>query len=248
MSDSGRDCLFRDDSAPERFVFDSRVAQVFDDMANRSVPMYAELHRIAVELVLQVAEAGDQVCDLGCSTGTFLTRLAREAEPLELRLTGMDSSPDMLNQARARLQNENTHSAINLLQADIEDKNLKLPSPCAAVSMILTLQFLAPDKRPALLQKIYEALRPGGILLLAEKLKAEGNICERMQTAFYHRFKERQGYSKTEIARKRNALENRLIPFSDCENRNLLSNCGFSEVECMMRWGPFALFLAVKSP
>ncbi len=44
-------------------------------------------------------------------------------------------------------------------------------------------------------------------------------------------FKERQGYSKMEIAQKREALENVLVPYRLEENRELLLSGGFSQCD-----------------
>ena len=48
---------------------------------------------------------------------------------------------------------------------------------------------------------------------------------------------ERKGYSELEIAKKREALENVLIPCSLEENRSMLQSAGFVEIE------PFFQFL-----
>ncbi|RUM38306.1 MAG: tRNA (cmo5U34)-methyltransferase, partial [Desulfobulbus sp.] len=62
----------------------------------------------------------------------------------------------------------------------------------------------------------------------------------------YYDFKRNQGYSELEIAAKREALENILIPFSVQENKDLLTDAGFDEVESFFQWINFASFLALK--
>ena len=50
-----------------------------------------------------------------------------------------------------------------------------------------------------------------------------------------------------EIAQKREALENVLIPYRPEENRALLREVGFKHVEETFRWYNFASMIAVKS-
>ncbi len=55
-----------------------------------------------------------------------------------------------------------------------------------------------------------------------------------------------KGYSELEIARKREALENVLIPFSIDENKAVLKKSGFQTVDTYFQWFNFASFIAVK--
>jgi tRNA (cmo5U34)-methyltransferase len=62
----------------------------------------------------------------------------------------------------------------------------------------------------------------------------------------YYGFKRRSGYSETEIARKREALENVLVPYRPSENRQLLRRAGFDVVDEVFRWYNFILYVACK--
>ena len=57
----------------EDFEFNEGVASIFDDMLLRSIPHYAEIQRMNVELAQRFAQPGSVVVDLGCSLGTTLT-------------------------------------------------------------------------------------------------------------------------------------------------------------------------------
>ena len=62
----------------------------------------------------------------------------------------------------------------------------------------------------------------------------------------YYEFKKGQGYSQFEILRKREALENVLIPYRLEENIELFRRNGFQIVETFFQWFNFAGFLCVK--
>jgi tRNA (cmo5U34)-methyltransferase len=109
-----------------------------------------------------------------------------------------------------------------------------------------TLQFVRPLQREGLLRRIYTSLRPGGALLMAEKVLVEDSMLNRMYIELYYRYKSKQGYSVEEIQRKRESLENVLIPYRVEENVELLQRCGFDTVDTCFRWFNWAAFVALK--
>ena len=109
-----------------------------------------------------------------------------------------------------------------------------------------TLQFIDPKNRLELISKLYESLKPGGFLVLSEKLRQEDEDVEEFNTETYEAFKAGNGYSYLEIANKRQALENILVPGSLDSNLELLNNSGFSRVEILFKWLNFSTFLAFK--
>jgi tRNA (cmo5U34)-methyltransferase len=241
-----RDILFQEDSATRDFTFDTKVAQVFDDMVSRSVPFYAELQHMLADLTLQFTPATDgAICDLGCSTGTTIDFiLSSPSCPPTTHAYGVDNAPAMLEEARQKLARHAEAKRVTLITADL-DGELKLPS-VNVVLMNWTLQFVRPIHREALLRQIYNSLRPGGALLMAEKVLVEDSTLNRMYIELYYRYKAKQGYTTEEIQRKRESLENVLIPYRVEENVELLKRCGFDAVDTCFRWFNWAAFVAMK--
>jgi tRNA (cmo5U34)-methyltransferase len=58
--------------------------------------------------------------------------------------------------------------------------------------------------------------------------------------------KRRNGYSEMEIAQKREALENVLIPYRLEENKQLLYKTGFKHVEVFFKWYNFCGIIALN--
>ena len=112
--------------------------------------------------------------------------------------------------------------------------------------MNYTLQFIRPPKRQDFVAKIYRSLNDGGVFVFSEKLIFEDKTLSKNMIEIYEKYKLEQGYSRYEIAQKREALENVLIPYTEAENRNLALSAGFKNVECMFRWANFATFVAFK--
>jgi len=243
MAAKKKDTLFKKPSPPGKFEFNEPVARVFDDMLERSVPFYKECQQMVVDLALHFAQKGSAVYDLGCSTGTMLKHLVRAIpEKQKIRFVGLDNSEAMLNKARGKLKGHLKRCA--LVKADLEsDFGL---SDASVVIMNYTLQFLSPRRRAAMLKKIYQGLRPGGGLILIEKVQGESDDLNDLFVEQYHAYKRNQGYSKLEIAKKREALEKVLIPLKPGKNRDLLEKSGFRQVDIFFKWFNFAGFVAVK--
>ncbi len=238
-----RDSLFQVDRINGDFIFDDRVAQVFDDMLDRSVPHYQEVIRSIARVLGCLLQEGAQVVDLGCSTGTTLLQLSRLLEEKKFHYLGIDNSPAMLDKARLKAELFSRQKSLNFVDGDIT----KVDQPGTSAFLLnYTLQFIRPLNREPFLRRIFENLRPGGVLILSEKIISHHPGLNRRYIEIYHQFKKERGYSELEIAKKREALENVLIPCSLEENRSLLQTAGFTEVEPFFQWFNFVSFLAVK--
>jgi tRNA (cmo5U34)-methyltransferase len=226
------------------FTFDQSVADVFDDMLERSIPFYGEVQRMTVELARRFAQPSTAIVDLGCSTANTLLLLAREIPDPSIRLVGVDSSRPMLDKARGKLEAAGVLGRCDLREADLNGE-VKLEAS-SVVIMNWTLQFVRPLHRDTLIRKIHDNLVEGGCLVVVEKVLGQDSMLNRLYIDLYYDFKTRNGYSQTEIARKRESLENVLIPYRIEENLELLARSGFAVRDVFFRWYHWAGFLAVK--
>lgn len=241
-----RDELFKKPLARSTdFEFTTDVADVFDDMAHRSIPFYADIQQMIVDFIEHFYPEDDTnaaIYDVGCSTGAQLALLAHQL-PQVGRFVGIDNAQPMLDKARERFQAEGLAQRVHLDNTDLRHAQY---DNAAAVVMNYTLQFVRPLYRLQVVRAIYQGLRPGGIFLLSEKVLEDSTNLSRLFIDMYYRFKRRQGYSELEISQKRERLENVLIPYKVSEQRELLAQAGFQEVEVFFKWHNFASFIAIK--
>ena len=227
----------------EDFHFGKKTSAVFDDMLNRSVPFYEEIQRMIGEIAADFAVEGTHVYDLGCSTGNTFLMLDGRLPP-DVRCIGIDSSPEMLKRAEEKFTHHRMKHDYELLCADL-NRGVTITN-ASVVVMNLTLQFIRPLYWTQILKQIAGGLNDQGCLILVEKVLSKDSTLNRLFIKYYYEFKERQGYSKMEIAQKREALENVLIPYRYEENRELLLSCGFSECDLFFKWYNFCGMLALK--
>ncbi len=224
-------------SRPEApFQFNAEVAEVFQDMVERSVPGYASLiHGIGV-LGSRFAQPETCCYDLGCSLGAG-ARILKARVPQNCRVIGIDSSSEMI--ARCL---ETPDSGIQYLCSDIRDVKFDTAS---VVVLNLTLQFLDVANRLPMLKRIADALHPEGVLILTEKIKFE-EPHESCLQARYESFKKMQGYSELEISQKRAALEQTLVRDSLATHRERLHTAGFHQIHTWFQCLHFTSILAFR--
>ncbi|MGH8225293.1 MAG: class I SAM-dependent methyltransferase [Gammaproteobacteria bacterium] len=101
---------------------------------------------------------GKRILDVGCGTGLALARLGETAT--DLRLVGVDLSPEMLARARSRLP-----ASVSLAHADAR----RLPFAAAQFDAVITSSALhyLDDPAPALFEAA-RVLAPGGRLIVTD--------------------------------------------------------------------------------
>ncbi|MBQ1784449.1 MAG: carboxy-S-adenosyl-L-methionine synthase CmoA [Gammaproteobacteria bacterium] len=245
MSSSSRDRIYR---TPQpklvNFSFDNQVAEVFDDMARRSIPGYELILATLADLAPKVVTSGSHVYDLGCALGAATHAIRQGLGKADARLFAVDNSPAMVERCQRHLASWRSPLAVEVRCEDIRSSEL---SNASLVAMNFTLQFLEPDERLALLERIHAALNPGGVLLLAEKIRIEPAAADQLISDLHLQFKRRNGYSELEISQKRSALEKVMRIDSLSTHQQRLSAAGFSSVVPCIQALNFVALLAFKA-
>jgi tRNA (cmo5U34)-methyltransferase len=224
------------------FKFDDKVVDVFPDMIQRSVPGYSTIISAIGLLAARFARADSHCYDLGCSLGAATVAMRREITAPNCRIVAVDNSPAMIE----RLQHNLAAAAwvdVDVQCADIREVHIENAS---VVVLNFTLQFIPPADRAGLLARIYQALLPGGILILSEKLAFDDGRQQQLQADMHHLFKKAQGYSELEVSQKRAALENVLIPETFASHQQRLLAAGFGSAEIWFQYFNFASMIALK--
>jgi tRNA (cmo5U34)-methyltransferase len=237
------DRLYSNGRVTEDFSFNEGVADVFDDMLDRSVPCYQTVVELSASIIRGLAESGSTILDLGCSTGSTLLTLSRLLADMDLNFIGIDNAPAMIDKARRKAE---MYSKSSLLEFRTEDITRADLSGADIILCNYTLQFIRPMLRAEFVQTVHDSLPDNGTLLVSEKIISPCSRLNRKFISLYHDFKRSRGYSELEIAAKREALENILIPFTSSENLDILKKSGFNEVETFFQWINFASFVALK--
>ena len=229
------------------FNFDEKVASVFPDMINRSVPGYASIIAMTGILAAEFYQPDSCCYDLGCSLGASSLAMAKAINDVSASIIAVDNSEAMIQQARQLLQQSRVSDSIiqqiKFICADINQVSIDNAS---VVVMNFTLQFIPPEQRLQLLQKIYQGMKAGGVLILSEKLNFTDTAQQQLLIDMHHFFKKANGYSELEISQKRQALENVLLPETLEQHRQRLIEAGFKQTEQWFQCFNFVSMIAIK--
>jgi len=228
------------------FVFNEDVVRVFPDMIKRSVPGYPTIVENLGVLAAQFAQPHTALYDLGSSLGAVTQSLRRHVRSDDCRVIAVDNSSAMVERCREYLNAQDSMFQELLPVQVIDGDILSLDfAPASVIAMNFTLQFITPDQRLGLLQRIRQALVPGGALILSEKLRFADEQEHDLLTDLHVAFKRANGYSELEIAQKRSAIENVMKPDSLEEHRERLLAAGFSKVVPWFQCLNFASLIAL---
>lgn len=241
------DTIYQSEDGRQPFRFNANVARVFPDMLRRSIPGYEASIEAIGALAARFVRAGTNCYDLGCSLGAASLAMRQGIDEPACRIVAVDSAPAMIERCRDIFAEDDRQNGretqVDLVEADI--RNIEI-SNASMVVLNYTLQFIPPDDRDRLLQRIHDGMNPGGLLVLSEKVADEDPDMEQLLIDLHHEHKRRHRYSSLEIARKRAALENVLIPETVAEHRARIARAGFARTAVWLRYFNFVSIVAIR--
>ena len=241
------DKIFENEDGSEPFRFNENVARVFPDMLQRSIPGYAASIEGIGSLAARYVRPGTTCYDLGCSLGAATLAMRHGiAEPC-CRVVAIDTSTAMIERCRELIAEDDRlngpETQVDIAHHDIREAHI---ANASMVVLNYTLQFVAPQDRDALVQRIYDGLNEGGLLVLSEKVVDDDAHMEELLVDLHHEHKRRNHYSEMEVARKRSALENVLVPETVSQHRARLERAGFSHSAVWLRYFNFVSIIAIR--
>jgi ubiquinone/menaquinone biosynthesis C-methylase UbiE len=115
---------------------------------------------------LAVAAPGARVLEIGCGTGAVTEKLVARGACV----TAYDQNPEMLEQARSRLK-DSPRDAVKLVERTAAEIDSCTERSFDAVVACLSLSEMSRSERDFVLAQAFRALRPGGILAIADEAR-----------------------------------------------------------------------------
>ena len=245
MSPTDTDLIFSNKhSQVKDFTFDAQVVEVFPDMISRSVPGYNTIIDTIGRLSERFVSDNSNVYDLGCSLGAATLAMRQTITAKNCQLIGIDNSTAMVERCKMHVNAFKGQTPVEIIEGNMQD----LPIENASMVVLnFTLQFIEPEQRQSLINKIFNGLKPGGLLLISEKISDSDEVCRDLLTDLHHDFKRANGYSELEIAQKRTALENVMLTDTLAVHQKRLSQAGFSHVSPWFQCFNFFSLIAIKA-
>ncbi len=227
----------------KNFAFDAQVVEVFPDMIARSVPGYNTIIDTIGRLSQQFVQKDSNVYDLGCSLGAATLAMRKGIQVDDCTIIGVDNSNDMVKRCKMHVDAFKGKTPVTIIEGNIQDIEIKNAS---MVVLNFTLQFIEKSQRQALLTNIYQGLKPGGLLVLSEKISHGDPMVDEQLINLHHQFKRDNGYSELEVAQKRSALEKVMLTDSIELHKERLMKAGFDHSSAWFQCFNFVSFIAIK--
>ncbi|MBX3159349.1 MAG: class I SAM-dependent methyltransferase [Deltaproteobacteria bacterium] len=210
------------------------AASDYDAQIRRYIPEYEAAIATVVELV--AALPSPRVVDLGAGTGALGGAILDAVPAARVRMVDID--PAMLEVAHTRVARHGDR--VELVRAAFADP---LPADTGAVVASLSLHHIAdPAEKRATYARIRAALRPGGLVAIADcVVHASGPERDR-GFAVWSASMARHGIAAGEAQRlfAAWAAEDFYLPLST--ELQLLADAGFARPECFWKYGPIAVY------
>ena len=223
--------------------FDEKVAEVFPDMIKRSVPGYANIITMIGMLASRFVTPNSIIYDLGCSLGAATASIRRNINTENCKIIAVDNSAAMIECCRRYIYGYKMDTPVEIIKDDILNIDIQNAS---MVVLNFTLQFIDPAVRQKLINRIYQGLNPGGVLVLSEKFNFSDKKIDHLLFNMHYDFKRANGYSELEISQKRNMLENVMLTDSINKHKSRLLTAGFNHCDLWFQCFNFGSLLAIK--
>ncbi|OGR88521.1 MAG: hypothetical protein A3A86_05380 [Elusimicrobia bacterium RIFCSPLOWO2_01_FULL_60_11] len=225
-----------------------RAVQYDDFIKAGAGPVHEQmLGSVAEALELTFQDRSLRILDMGTGTGSVAARIL-ENHP-NAKITCLDGSPDMLDQARKRLGAD--------LRCDFVQRDFGEPSwwnglgSFDAIVSVGAIHHLDAKGKEALFSKIHRQLRPGGLFLCADPLSGEHAFFDRLYEDAWVKMIQRNLYSSGREKADPEEIRRYIRKTQEAEGDQpsplihqlkWLSAAGFEEVECYWKSFGFAVF------
>ena len=221
-----------------RWSFSGKVSKTFDEHVDRSVPFYKEGHQLIVDMQEYFLQEESVCYEIGCSTGSLTKLLSENNSNEKTKYYGIDNVKEMIEVAETK----------NIKNAEflVEDIATYKLNNSDLILSYYTIQFIKPQLRQDVIDKIYHSLNWGGGFFLFEKVRANDARFQDYFNSSYNEFKLRNNFTESEIFSKTRSLNGVLEPFSSQGNIDMLKRSGFTDIICIFKYLNFQGFLAIK--
>jgi len=224
---------------PSSWTFGGKTPKNFKQHITRSVPLYKEGQILTAQFSEFFISKNDTVYDLGCSTGEMTSKIYDKNKNKNPKVIGIDIEKNMIKQAKI----DNSRNGITYLCRDLINFKLKKSN---FITSYYTLQFIKPNVRQKIFDKIYKSLNWGGGFIFFEKVRAPDVRFQDYVNQLYFDFKKKNGFTEKEILAKKKSLKGVLEPFTTSENLKFLQRAGFKDFVTIQKNLNFEGFLAIK--
>lgn len=215
-------------------------AKEYDELILKLIPNYKEMITSLINCIPFEASKPIKVLDLGCGTGNVTREVKKRYK--HAYITCIDLAEDMINVAQFKLSE---YDDIQYQVADLREVDFGNDYDLVISSLALH-HLKTDDEKIAIYQKIYDALKEGGVFYNADNVLASNDYLNNVNLEQWKDFMLRT-ISQEEIEKKWLPIyykEDHPAPLID--HVDWLRNLGFKDVDVTWKYINGAVFGGVK--
>ena len=202
----------------------------FDQHIDNSIRGFRDLHSDIIQVSPYFIQEETAVLDVGASSGRLLRSLVEqnsETEGVDYWAIEIEETfaPELLHLA-------DEHPSVRVHLRDVTELAF---DPTSFAVLVFTLQFMAPSKARQTLQRIHDALVPGGAVVIAEKVFLDDSHFHDIFRSLHYSWK-CQHFSPEEIMAKEWELRSMLFLRTRDQLMQELRDVGFDDHKVQIFW------------
>jgi len=218
-------------------LFDE-AAESYDATRKKYIPCIADFYGVLIEQIPFNSQDKFTILDLGAGTG-LLTSMIRRAFPLA-KFTLADVSAEMLEKAKVRF-----HDVDDIVYEVIDFESDSIEGSYDVVVSALALHHSPLDRLQAVIDKIFQSLKPEGIFVNADQILGRTPEIEEAYERAWLCHAELAGCTKEEIEIAIERMKaDRTSTLS--EQLNALESSGFESLNCWYQFYRYATYSGIK--
>lgn len=200
-------------------------AEEYDMEIEQTIPYYSHFHEQSMNLIESFGFYSGKWLDTGCGTGAFVEKASKKFNNFEFTL--YDPSEEMIIQAQKRLNGNRQVKDFKVLGSEkINNKN-----EFDIITAIQCHHYLHEDERLVAIQKCYEALKVGGVLITFENFAPNSEEGKEIALRRWGKYQNENGKTQDEVSNHLSRYGKNYFPIRIDEQFKVLKDCGFRNIE-----------------
>ncbi len=206
------------------------LASTYDIQVRNTIPYYDEFHDETLHFIRATGMRPRFWLDTGCGTGSLVDKAFDLFKETTFILA--DPSPEMMKQAKKKLQDKKGSGRIRLLNP-IATQNLKLKFKFDVITAIQSHHYFSKEKREQATRVCYGLLRDKGLYITFENILPYSKNGIAYGIKYWSTFQLSKGKDAEAVRNHMKRFDLEYFPITVDEHKKLLTVCGFRTVELL---------------
>ncbi|MBT3362839.1 MAG: class I SAM-dependent methyltransferase [Chloroflexi bacterium] len=216
----------------------------YDVEVRRTVPFYDHFYNQTIDLVKSVKPDARIWLDTGCGTGWLVSEAYVHFSHTHFVL--VDPSRSMLDEAKTKLATLQQDRIRFLPPVGTQDIELADDTTPDVITAIQCHHYLDVETRRIAAKKCYDMLADGGLYVTFENIHPNTNMGLNIGHERWQNYQRAQGRDEESVQYHRTRFNSEYFPISVSDHLDLLTACGFRDVELLWYSNMQAGFYAIK--